>query len=85
VSRFLEASYPRLAFFEPRHLSAALHGLSLFHRPPPVPYLDRVREGELCAGCVCVSYFFGGGVGGRVSGCVRVCVGCVLMGDARGA
>ncbi len=46
VSDFLKASYPRLATFSPRHLSAALHGLALFHRPPHVAYLDRAREGK---------------------------------------
>ena len=46
MSDFLKASYPRLATFSPRHLSAALHGLALFHRPPHVAYLDRAREGK---------------------------------------
>lgn len=45
MGTFLQSSLPKLPGFQPRHLSAALHGLALFRRPPPVAYLDRAREG----------------------------------------
>ncbi|GAB5037611.1 type iii effector protein [Nannochloropsis oceanica] len=47
LSRFLAVSSPFLASFTPQHLSVSVHGISLFDRPPPTEYMERVQEAVL--------------------------------------